>query len=53
MQRRLAGAATKYSTIWTHYDLEDYASNIYFNGTKVFSLEHLTELIVEFNNSKQ
>lgn len=35
------------------YDLEDYASNIYFNGTKVFSLEHLTELIVEFNNSKQ
>jgi hypothetical protein len=35
------------------YDLEDYASSIYFNGTKVFSLEHLTELIVEFNNSKQ
>jgi len=27
------------------YDLEDYASNIYFNETKVFSLEHLTELI--------
>lgn len=35
------------------YDLEDYASNIYFNGTKVVSLEDLTEVIFEFNNSKQ
>lgn len=35
------------------YDLEDYASNIYFNGTKVVSLEDLTEVTFEFNNSKQ